>query len=206
MSGSHKLWIEKCAVRHTMSLARQCKFIQRVYRVIVYCLLAAHTCCPDGTTSDASIRSTDEPNNYYSLQNESISDTLLDKFSNLTAAQNSINDRIIARITIAKDAPSKMPVNRDARPAATLSGGKRTGQHRMGCEATGDASADQPPDDADNGMTLGISIVQGSDNNVYVKDLVKNGPGDRHGVLIGDQVSDAKQNTHKNIGDDMQCE
>lgn len=38
------------------------------------------------------------------------------------------------------------------------------------------------------GMTLGISVVQGSDNNVYVKDLMKNGPGERNGVLIGDQV------------------
>lgn len=36
--------------------------------------------------------------------------------------------------------------------------------------------------------TLGISIVQGSDNNVYVKDLVPNGPGARAGVRIGDQV------------------
>lgn len=39
------------------------------------------------------------------------------------------------------------------------------------------------------GTTLGISVVQGSDNNVYVKDLMKNGPGERNGVLIGDQVS-----------------
>lgn len=41
---------------------------------------------------------------------------------------------------------------------------------------------------AADGLTLGISIVQGSDNNVYVKDLVKNGPGERHGIQIGDQV------------------
>ena len=41
-------------------------------------------------------------------------------------------------------------------------------------------------------MTLGISVVQGSDNNVYVKDLLKNGPGERNGVLIGDQVSRKK--------------
>lgn len=38
--------------------------------------------------------------------------------------------------------------------------------------------------------SLGISIVQGTDNNVYVKDLVKNGPSEKHGVQIGDQVSD----------------
>lgn len=183
-----------------------------VFIVIVYWSLFSHTCSAGRNATDASIRSTDEPcNNYYSLQNESISDTLLDKFSNLTATQNSINDRIIARITITKDAPSKMPVNLDAKPAATLSGGgKRTGsQHRMGGRAAaGDASADQRPDDADNGMTLGISIVQGSDNNVYVKDLVKNGPGDRHGILIGDQVSYAKPKKQNkkptNIGDDMQ--
>ncbi|XP_055377864.1 uncharacterized protein LOC129609770 [Condylostylus longicornis] len=37
--------------------------------------------------------------------------------------------------------------------------------------------------------TLGISIVQGSnDNNVYVKDLINNGPGDKAGVLVGDQI------------------
>lgn len=142
-------------------------------------------------TLDASIRSTDEPNNYFSLPNESISDTLLDKFSNLTATQNSINDRIIRRITITKDAPSQIPVNNlDAKSAATLTVSKRTGQHRKDYATTAsDASADRRPDDTDNGMTLGISIVQGSDNNVYVKDLVKNGPGDRHGILIGDQVS-----------------
>lgn len=39
------------------------------------------------------------------------------------------------------------------------------------------------------GYSLGISIVQGTDSNVYVKDLVKNGPGEKHGVQIGDQVS-----------------
>lgn len=39
-----------------------------------------------------------------------------------------------------------------------------------------------------SGLTLGISIVQGSDNNVYVKDLVKNGPGELGGIQIGDQV------------------
>lgn len=41
---------------------------------------------------------------------------------------------------------------------------------------------------AAEGLTLGVSIVQGSDNNVYVKDLVKNGPGARAGLQIGDQV------------------
>jgi hypothetical protein len=44
-------------------------------------------------------------------------------------------------------------------------------------------------DCANDGYTLGISIVQGTDNNVYVKDMVANGPGDRSGIIIGDQVS-----------------
>lgn len=39
------------------------------------------------------------------------------------------------------------------------------------------------------GLSLGISIIQGTDNNVYVKDLVENGPGQRNGIHIGDQVS-----------------
>lgn len=37
--------------------------------------------------------------------------------------------------------------------------------------------------------TLGISIIQGPDNHVYVKDLVEQGPGARHGIQIGDQVN-----------------
>lgn len=39
------------------------------------------------------------------------------------------------------------------------------------------------------GYTMGISIIQGqSDNYVYVKELVKNGPGDRSGICVGDQI------------------
>lgn len=37
-------------------------------------------------------------------------------------------------------------------------------------------------------FTLGLSIVQGSDHNVYVKDLVFDGPSARAGIQIGDQV------------------
>lgn len=92
---------------------------------------------------------------YFSFQNETISDTLLDKFSNMTTTQNYSNDRIITRITIVKD------------------------NNVQNCKTSNSMM----------GMTLGISVVQGSDNNVYVKDLMKNGPGERNGVLIGDQVS-----------------
>lgn len=41
------------------------------------------------------------------------------------------------------------------------------------------------------GYTLGISIVQGSDGNVYVKDIVAGGPGDKSGIRIGDQVRES---------------
>lgn len=117
--------------------------------------------------TESSINGTSDAH-YYSLQNETISDTLLDKFSNMTTTQNHLNDRIIMRITIVKDANAQNqyqyhPMNSCERQNVT---GKQ-----------------------DNSMTLGISVVQGSDNNVYVKDLMKNAPGQRHGVLIGDQVS-----------------
>lgn len=78
----------------------------------------------------------------------------------MTTTQNTLNDRIITRITIVKDSNNMQSLQT---------------AHAMGVKQ-------------DNSMTLGISVVQGSDNNVYVKDLMKNGPGERNGVLIGDQV------------------
>lgn len=77
----------------------------------------------------------------------------------MTTTPNNLNDRIITRITIVKDS---QPQYHNVSTMLKI-------KH-------------------DNGTTLGISVVQGSDNNVYVKDLMKNGPGERHGVLIGDQV------------------
>lgn len=79
----------------------------------------------------------------------------------MTTTQNNLNDRIITRITIIKD--------NNVQHFKTANTMMKMNQ--------------------DNSMTLGISVVQGSDNNVYVKDLMKNGPGERNGVLIGDQVS-----------------
>lgn len=120
---------------------------------------------------------------YYSLQNETISDTLLDKFSNMTTTPNNLNDRIITRITIIKDSQSskfehcKQEHMQHYHNLQSLIGYKQ-----------------------DGGSALGISVVQGSDNNVYVKDLMKNGPGERHGVLIGDQVSFEINNWHLRFG------
>lgn len=110
------------------------------------------------TSTDSSIRSTSNENFAFSLQNETVSETLLDKFDNLTG-NSCTSDRIITRVTIQKD-------------------------------YVGDRKSKYGTDEASTrgGLTLGISIVQGSDNKVYVKDLVKNGPGARHGIQIGDQV------------------
>lgn len=115
------------------------------------------------SSTDSSIRSTSNENFAFSLQNETVSETLLDKFDNLTV-NSSTSDRILTRVTIPKDYV-----------------GDRKAKH-----AANEASNGSKPNE--NGLTLGISIVQGSDNKVYVKDLVENGPGARHGIRIGDQV------------------
>lgn len=81
----------------------------------------------------------------------------------MTTTQNNLNDRIITRITIVKD-------NNNVQNGNAIN-------PIMGMKQD------------NNSMTLGISVVQGSDNNVYVKDLMKNGAGERNGVLVGDQVS-----------------
>lgn len=189
--------------------------------------------------TDSSIKSTSEAN-FFSLQNETVSDTLLDKFNNITT-NNTISDRIITRVTIRKDGRHKMPA------ASSMMNGvdnkskltqyqptqqeghqqikyatmnrqtvghcgkellwsksqesifEKNSWQQLGVrrdrtinqfdngqiKSDGNGSVDHQC----NGLTLGISIIQGSDNNVYVKDLVDNGPGARAGIQIGDQVS-----------------
>lgn len=108
--------------------------------------------------SDSSIRSINHQNNHnFSLQNETVSDSLMDKFNNLSCqTTTSTNDRIIRKIHINKD-----PINYSNVDGREL---------------------------LNKNFSLGISIVQGSDNNVYVKDLVRGGSGERNGVQIGDQI------------------
>lgn len=125
--------------------------------------------------SDSSIRSTSNVN-MYPTENDSISETLLDKLNDLTASNCENGDRIISRIIINKDNIR----NNDHRQNARKSSTSKT--------SAIDLDYMQSTDPCE-GLTLGISIVQGSDNKVYVKDLVKNGPGARHGIQIGDQVS-----------------
>lgn len=112
--------------------------------------------------------------NFFQMESDSISETLMDKLNDLTASSES-GDRIINRITICKGSVGGI----SAKPAAA--------------SKTSAVDLDSLRADSGDGLTLGISIVQGSDNKVYVKDLVKDGPGARHGIQIGDQVSNAVQ-------------
>lgn len=200
------------------------------------------------SSTDSSIKSTSEAN-FFSLQNETVSDTLLAKFNNLSA-NNSVSDRIITRVTIHKDSVHKLTMKNDNKSSLALHqqqqpqqsdnhqqikyatmNGRRTNpatiskdtfwsksqesifgkssasklcvrrggtinqfdndkKNGMAGGGGGHLSNGQSASSgADDGLTLGISIVQGSDNNVYVKDLVRNGPGARAGIQIGDQVS-----------------
>lgn len=107
--------------------------------------------------------------------NETISDSLFDKFNNLSK-NNTIGDRVINRITIVKDSFARINSN----------SGVDVGSRKFSLDSDGNSSVEDTS--VANKLTLGISIIQGSDNNVYVKDLVRNGPGERNGVQIGDQV------------------
>lgn len=115
--------------------------------------------------------------NQFSMFNETISDSLFEKFNNLSK-NNTIDDRVINRITIVKDSFAKIHCNNG------IELGSNVRKHSL--DSDGNSSVED--NSIANKLTLGISIVQGSDNNVYVKDLVKNGPGETNGIQIGDQV------------------
>ena len=104
--------------------------------------------------------------NNFSMPNETFSQSLLEKFENLTANEE---DRILSQVSLVKD-----PVFSDKLFLKSQSM-KNLSSYNI--------------DSLITGYTMGISIVQGQhDNNVYVKELVKDGPGDRNGIKVGDQV------------------
>lgn len=88
-------------------------------------------------------------------------ESIFDKINNITGSLNVTlsADRIIRRLRINKDAV-----------------------------AVGDGAINDGANHNHNRYTLGISIIQGTDNNVYVKDLTAGGPGERAGVQVGDQI------------------
>ena len=99
------------------------------------------------------------------MPNETMSQSLLDKFEDISCT----DDRVLSQITVVKDPVFSDKMNFKSQSLRNLAS----------CNV----------DSFIAGYTMGISIVQGqSDNYVYVKELVKNGPGDRAGVCIGDQI------------------
>nr|XP_029710298.1 uncharacterized protein LOC109397654 [Aedes albopictus] len=157
------------------------------------------TLSPKACVIQSSIRS---ESGHFELPNETISDTLLEKFDNLSCSA-AINDRILTSVVVVKDfinpnekrsQVAEAKAGLLARKRSFLSRSQesvlfRKGGPRLKAFGGDDLSSDGGIADCEGSSedgqgaryTLGISIVQGSDNNVYVKDLVPNGPGARAG-------------------------
>ncbi|XP_063704229.1 LOW QUALITY PROTEIN: uncharacterized protein LOC134833731 [Culicoides brevitarsis] len=123
---------------------------------------------------------------------ETVSDSLLEKFENLSC-NPSLYDRMIKRVTVIKKPNIRKNVNNFSNSAA-----KDTKEEGFVANYLGENQSSHNQNTLNNKLshrnaemdqyTLGISIVQGSDRNVYVKDIVENGPSDVAGVKIGDQI------------------
>lgn len=95
-----------------------------------------------------------------------MSQSLLEKFEDMSCTDD---DRVLSQIVINKDPVFSDKVNIKSQSLRNLSA----------CVL----------DNFITGYTMGISIVQGeNDNYVYVKELAKSGPGRRLGVCVGDQI------------------
>uniref|UniRef100_A0A182T407 PDZ domain-containing protein n=1 Tax=Anopheles maculatus TaxID=74869 RepID=A0A182T407_9DIPT len=148
------------------------------------------------------------------MADETISDTLLEKFNNISQCSGASNDRILATVVIVKDAvigtdqdaqliPSQRQFLSRSQESIALPGKwSLTASNYTGATHYDEFDERFPYATMGGGVkkrnrehnnttaryTLGISIVQGNDNNVYVKDLAPNGPGARNGVRVGDQI------------------
>lgn len=101
----------------------------------------------------------------FSMPNETMSQSLLEKFEDISCT----DDRVLSQISVVKDPVFSDKLNYKSQSLRNLTSSN--------------------VDSFITGYTMGISIVQGqSDNYVYVKELVKNGPGDRGGICVGDQI------------------
>lgn len=112
--------------------------------------------------------------------NETISDSLLEKFQNISCANY---ERVLKKVTVTKE-PNIRP-----KPFYGLARQSNMKENFVSAMGRYFSSLAAEPHHLQNDLTLGISIVQGSDGNVYVKDIVHGGPGNKSGVQIGDQVS-----------------
>lgn len=99
------------------------------------------------------------------MPNETMSLSLIQKFEDISCT----DDRVLSQISIVKDPVFSDKLNFKSQSLRNLTASN--------------------VDNFITGYTMGISIIQGqADNYVYVKELVKNGPGDRGGICVGDQI------------------
>lgn len=102
------------------------------------------------------------------MPNETMSTSLVEKFENLSCTDSS--DRILSQVKIVKCPVFSETVNFKSQSLKNLAFSSN-----VDCYISG--------------YSMGISIIQGqSDNYVYVKDIIKNGPGDKAGIRVGDQI------------------
>lgn len=102
------------------------------------------------------------------MPNETMSTSLVEKFENLSCTDSS--DRILSQVKIVK-----CPVFSEAMNFKSQSLKNLAFSSNVDCYISG--------------YSMGISIIQGqTDNYVYVKDIIKNGPGDKAGIRVGDQI------------------
>lgn len=92
----------------------------------------------------------------------------------MASTSNNFNDRIITRVTIIKDSSFDQNM-RNERKQSVINSMARQYLDRSP-EPISIAS------EIKQRMSLGISIVQGSDKNIYVKNLVRDSPAERHGT------------------------
>ncbi|XP_050099570.1 uncharacterized protein LOC126579900 [Anopheles aquasalis] len=166
--------------------------------------ITQNTLSPKACVIQSSIRS-DSCHFELPMVDETVSDTLLEKFNNISnCSSDTVNDRILATVLVIKDA-----VVDDSEQSSTAALLRPFVSHCQKSWATSQQqntvsipmstvrqvfANDRSPyvttrmEPSTTRYTLGISIVQGNDNNVYVKDLVPNGPGARSGVRLGDQI------------------
>lgn len=110
------------------------------------------------------------------MPNDTMSASLLEKFEDISCTE----DRVLSQITIVKDPVFSDKLNYKSQSLRNLTSSN--------------------VDNFIAGYTMGISIVQGqSDNYVYVKELVRNGPGERGGICIGDQIVSVDGNSLLNL-------
>lgn len=111
------------------------------------------------------------------LQNESVSVTLLDNFINMASTSNNFNDRIITRITIIKNSSFDQNMRNERKQSAIISMARQN-------KIYSDRSEEQflGTKEIKQKMSLGIRIVQDSDKNIYVMDLVRDSPAERYGM------------------------